>query len=339
MKVERVHWIDIAKGIGILFIIYAHMLGSHDYRYLFYSFHIPLFFFLSGVVYNHKKYTDFITFIKKSAKGLLLPYFVFAFISFALWLMQLKDHNLFSPEVIRQFLSIFYGNSNNGLLDFNNVLWFLPTLFVIRLLFALLAKIFTKAKIMIFILAFFSVFGYLFSIYAANVKLPFGIETALSGVVFYGSGFLWNQSEKAKSLVFKYKYLLFVLLFIIGNYISTIDFNAYGAQIDMRLNHLNNYFSFYLAAFSGTFTWISFSMILNKNLLLEKLGRNSLILFAWHLPIFNYLNIIFGLNLVKKLILFIPAIYTALSISIILFINYLYNKSKLIFQRVPKTEV
>jgi len=338
MKVERVHWIDIAKGIGIIFIIYAHMLGSSDFRHLFYSFHIPLFLFLSGVVYDHQKYTNFFTFLKKSAKGLLFPYFIFAFISYILWLIELKPDNLFSPEITRQFLSIFYANSNNGLMIFNNILWFLPALFVTRLLFALIVKFFTKARVIIFVLMFFSVFGYLFSIFASNIKLPFGTETALSGVVFYGSGFLWNQSEKAKSLLFKYKYLLFVLLLTVGNYISNVDFNIYGHQIDMRLSHLNNYFSFYAAAFSGIFAWISFSVILNKNSLLEKIGRNTLILFAWHLLIFNYLteilNATLGLNIIKNMKLFIPLIYTTISITIILSINFFYNKLRSVFQRI-----
>jgi len=338
MKAERVHWIDIAKGIGIIFIIYAHMLGGNDFRHLFYSFHIPLFFFLSGVVYDHKKYVNFFTFLKKSAKGLLLPYFIFAFISYVLWLIEIKTDNLFFPENIRQFVSIFYANSNNGLMAFNNILWFLPALFVTRLLFALIAGFSTKTKILIFVIMFFSVFGYLFSIFASNIKLPFGTETALSGVVFYGSGFLWNQSEKAKSLLFKYKYFLFVLLLIVGNYISNVDLNAYGHQIDMRLNHLNNYFSFYTAAFSGIFAWISFSVILNKNSLLEKIGRNTLILFAWHPIIFTYLeiilNTILGLNVIKNIKLFIPLIYTAISITVILLINSFYNKFKLIFRKI-----
>jgi len=337
MKTERIHWIDIAKGIGIIFIIYAHMLGGSDFRHLFYSFHIPLFLFLSGVVYDHKKYTSFFIFLKKSAKGLLLPYFIFAFISYILWLITLKTDNLFSSEITKQFLSIFYANSNNGLMAFNNILWFLPALFVTRLLFASIVKFFTKARI-IFALMFFSVFGYLFSIFASNIKLPFGAETALSGVVFYGAGFLWNQSEKAKTILFKYKYLLFVLLLIVGNYISNLDFNAYGHQIDMRLSHLNSYFSFYAAAFSGIFAWISFSAILNKNSLLEKIGRNSLILFAWHLLIFNYLteilNAILGLNIMKNIKLFMPLIYTTISIIVILSVNFFYNKLKLILRRI-----
>lgn len=204
MPKERIHWIDVARGIGIIFIIYAHVLGSHDFRYLFYSFHIPLFFFLSGIVYNHKKYINFFSFLKKSVKGLLIPYFIFAFIFYILWLIRLRA-DLFSPEGIRQFLSIFYANSNNNLMLFNDTLWFLPTLFVTRLLFAGIAKFSTKAKPVIFTLFLFSVFGYLFSIFASTIKFPFGAETSISAVVFYGLGFLYYQSEKAKLFLFRYK--------------------------------------------------------------------------------------------------------------------------------------
>jgi acyltransferase len=335
MRAERVGWIDIARGIGIIFVIYAHVLGDQGIRYLFYAFHIPLFFFLSGLVYDNDKYVNFFSFLKKSAIRLLVPYFIFAFIAYVLWLIGLKTANLFSPEIIKQFLSIFYGNSNNGLMVFNDVLWFLPTLFATRIIFAVIARFFIKTRSLIFVLLFFSVFGYLFSIFASNIKLPFGAETAISAVVFYGVGFLWNRSEKAKSLLFKYKYFLFVLLLIIGTYLSTLDFNAYHHQIDMRLSHLNNYFFFYLAAFSGIFAWISFSIILARNSLLEKIGRNSLILFAWHPIIFTYLavilNTILGLKMMKNILLFIPLIYTGTSITVILAINSLYNKLKLAF--------
>jgi len=159
----------------------------------------------------------------------------------------------------------------------------------------------------------------------------------LSAVVFYGTGFLWNQSEKAKTLISKYKYFLFLPLLIIGAYISNAEFNVYGHQIDMRLNHLNNYFSFYAAAFCGIFTWISFSLILKKNSLLEKIGRNTFALFVWHPFVFAYLpmilNTILGLNIIKSIKLFIPLIYTVISIPIILLVNSFYNKLKLIFRR------
>jgi len=103
----------------------------------------------------------------------------------------------------------------------------------------------------------------------------------------------------------------------------------------MRSSHLHNYFSFYLAAFSGIFTWVAFSVILKKNALLELIGRNSLALYIWHSPAVTYsslvLNLFFKLNLIKNLTLYIPLLYTAISITIILPANSVYNQLKLLF--------
>lgn len=335
MKSERIHWIDIARGIGIIFVIYAHVLGSYDFRHLIYAFHMPLFFFLSGVVYNADKYISFVSFLNKNFKHILIPYFIFAFLTFPLWLIRLENYNIFSFQILKQFLSIFYANSNNGLMAFNNILWFLPALFVTKILFGFLNNLFKNLKLLFLILLLISIFGYLVSIFLPFLKLPLGAETAITGVVFYGLGFLWFGSEKAKKIVTKNKYILFPLLLIFGGILSNIDFNYYGHQIDMRLNHLNNYFFFYISAISGIYAWISFSIILNKNRLLEILGKNSLILFVWHPIAFYYIreiqDIILDKQILQNIKMLIPAIYTFCSISVILSLNLIYKKFKLFF--------
>ncbi len=337
MQNERIHWIDIAKGIGIIFIIYAHELGSHDLRYLFYSFHIPLFLFLSGIVF--KPYSNFFKFLKKCVNGLLIPYLLIAFASYVIWAINFTNFSFTGNEEIKQFLSIFYGNSNNGLMDFNNILWFLPTLFITRIMFYFLHKFVTKTSKLVLSLFLISIIGYVYSIYV-NLKLPFGTETAISALVFYGSGYLWFNNEKAKTVIYNFRKILFPSLLIIGIIISTIEFNNYGQQIDMRLLHLNNYFSFYFDAYAGIIAWISFSLILNKNNILEYLGKNSLVLFSWHFILFNYFDkfrdIFFSKNFIQSIKIILPTLYAASSILIILSINNLYYK--LLFKMFPKPQ-
>jgi acyltransferase len=337
MQTERVHWIDIARGIGIIFVIYGHVLGSNGFRYLIYAFHMPLFFFLSGAVFNDKKYLDFKQYVKKNIKSILIPYFIFGFLMFFLWLIGLNTFYLLSHQVLKQFFSIFYANSNNGLLVFNDVLWFLPVLFVTKVIFGFLQNNIKKAKLIFIVLVLFSVFGYLISIIIPFLKLPFGAESAITAVAFYGMGYLWFRFENAKNVVYKYKYILFPALLVFGSVLANIDFNNYGHQIDIRLNNLNNYFFFYIAAFSGIFTWISLSIILNKNFFLEKLGRNSLILFVWHPIVFTYLALllkaVLATSVLKSIKNFIPLIYTTISIITILLTNFFFNKLKLNLQR------
>lgn len=302
----RIRWIDIARGVGIIFVIYGHLLGSNSIRYIFYSFHIPLFFFLSGMFF--KDSGSLKAFLRKSGRGLLVPYFIFSLFSFLIWIFSSNPNG---NEVWRQFASIFYANSNNGLMIYNDILWFLPVLFASRLIFFFLEK-FKDKRIIILFLIFFSIFGFLLSAKFNFIKLPFGIETALSAVVFYGLGFLFMKKEELVNFFSKYKFFIFPVFLVLNLIISTIDFNLYGNQIDMRLGHLHNFSIFYIDAFLGIMAWISFSMILGKNYILELLGRNSLVLFALHPIAFKILFNIKNLT---------PAGYGAVSILAILFAN------------------
>lgn len=48
-SVKRIHYIDVLKGIGILFVLLGHINNQEWSGYL-YSFHMALFFFISGDV-------------------------------------------------------------------------------------------------------------------------------------------------------------------------------------------------------------------------------------------------------------------------------------------------
>ncbi len=70
--------IDITKGIGIILIVFGHnWIVLHEKGELFrmiFSFHVPLFFFLSGIFL--KASTQFRGFLLSRADSLLKPYFV-----------------------------------------------------------------------------------------------------------------------------------------------------------------------------------------------------------------------------------------------------------------------
>lgn len=71
---KRFSIIDIAKGIGILFVILGHCVGGGGIHRWIYSFHMALFFFLSGMVF---KKTTIRNLISKKSKSLLIPFFGF----------------------------------------------------------------------------------------------------------------------------------------------------------------------------------------------------------------------------------------------------------------------
>lgn len=46
MATNRIDWIDAAKGIGILLVMFGHCWLSAEYTYWLTAFHMPLFFIL-----------------------------------------------------------------------------------------------------------------------------------------------------------------------------------------------------------------------------------------------------------------------------------------------------
>ena len=57
-KNNRVQWVDICKGYGILLVVLGHTLRTDLSLVYIYGFHMPLFFFLSGIVCDEKKYNS-----------------------------------------------------------------------------------------------------------------------------------------------------------------------------------------------------------------------------------------------------------------------------------------
>lgn len=68
-KIGGVHpfgldWIDVAKGMGLVLVIWGHLLYRSTWEMVnraIYSFHMPMYFVLSGYLYNpHQElYSDF----------------------------------------------------------------------------------------------------------------------------------------------------------------------------------------------------------------------------------------------------------------------------------------
>ena len=81
-KSERVEWIDCAKGIGIILVIMGHSICPDTLLYWLYTFHMPLFFFLSGLTFNFDKYFEFKSFVISKIKSLLIPYALLSLIYF-----------------------------------------------------------------------------------------------------------------------------------------------------------------------------------------------------------------------------------------------------------------
>src|SRR3954463_11663954 len=92
-KGKRITSIDIVKGIAIILVVYGHVMQGMAHRNLMYlpfhifsdtfiySFHMPAFFFASGLFAKLNANTSSTVLIQKKAEQLLWPYLLWALIS------------------------------------------------------------------------------------------------------------------------------------------------------------------------------------------------------------------------------------------------------------------
>lgn len=126
--------IDVAKGLGIILVVIGHVMspvmsGNSILEWLYsviYTFHMPLFFFVSGYVAKKlvTKPVAKTELLKQRLLRLMVPYCVWAVIYLPMKIIM-AEHVRFSDEY--KWYSFFLGNNPDG------QLWFLYVLFVISI--------------------------------------------------------------------------------------------------------------------------------------------------------------------------------------------------------------
>ena len=56
---KRIDWLDIAKGIAIICTIIGHSFGKNRIGVFIFSFHMPIFFILSGYTLKKIQFSEF----------------------------------------------------------------------------------------------------------------------------------------------------------------------------------------------------------------------------------------------------------------------------------------
>lgn len=276
---SRIHWIDIAKGIGILFVCLGHMeeLTSPVWKQFGASFHMPLFFILSGILYANKDYREyhFIDFLKKEITKLIIPYILWSFI----YCNEINANNV---------LRIFWGN--NKLFGYAG-LWFLPVMFVSAIItFCVIKKCKSKGRILIAAVCCFAL-SWALNLLAsvtilARTGYPFGGDIAFTGAGLMCLGYLAKgilekiasfKSSKAKWIRTISAFLLLMVVFVISrlNYPNVVDSPL--GRVVMAAANYGNYILFVMGALIGTLGIMFLCQLINQNRILEYVGKNGML--------------------------------------------------------------
>ena len=285
----KVDWIDSAKGIAMLLVILGHTSALEGSEKYVYSFHMPMFFLLSGYVTGLKKPTGFLEFLKKKSRAILIPYCVFYGIIYVYFFFigsrfgETSGLDLWLP--IKGF---FYASGDN-LKDLFRPMWFLTCLFVVSTGFFWIRKVGNRIGIMVLLVSC-SILGYLTSLHLKPFfRPPWHMDTALTAVVFFGAGcLLAEKGIEPKKFRTASKLILISILIATNIFVASLNGGP-----TLLSNYFGNYFYFYIAAFAGIFGYTLLADRIKFFKPLHWVGKNSLGIFAVHLMALGIIRWIF----------------------------------------------
>lgn len=293
MGKNRIIWIDIAKVLGIYLMIIGHRdLVSDEWTRFIFTFHMPLFFVISGMFWRPLPFKE--TFLK-SFRSLIIPFLIITLF----WCLYYFVCYVKGGIPLRQMMPYILGSFVSPGKDFLFLhplcvyLWFLIALVVIRLFCSLIHH-----KVVLALLSFvLFVIDVIISI--KGIVLPFALDSAMLALPFFVIGYL-TSSLLTKSRAVYWDIIVFIvsafLAIVIGSRNGVVDicFNLFG----------NNVFFYLVSGFCGAIMIFSFSRMLSECMLKSAI-YNSIGKF-----LYRFVNILAkGLLLVVGFSAFITGLY------------------------------
>ena len=268
---KRLDSIDIAKGITILLMVLGHCHLQPDFKYLYlwiFSFHMPLFFFLSGYFFRQKSNKEL---IKTDLNKLVKPYIQTA-IFICGFLLCFESPNAASIKLIGFLMGV---DGNKGAMfqiadGWGGPIWFLLALFWCRLFYNLLHGICAKHEFVLSLIL--SVIAW--QIGYRIINLPVCILVGITALMFYSAG---HNIRKIGLDRFKlWHYLLGIIIWLFSVFIGTYLNMAQYIFMKFPLS--------IIVAVIGTITMLKFSTYIKgyAAIVLTFLGKHSLDILIAH---------------------------------------------------------
>lgn len=270
----RYTYVDNISGILILDMVFiVHVCPNcnihNNYTYyiwLLFCYFMPWFYFKSGMFYEPNTIP-----LSNGIRKLIIPYFLFSIFGLILHLafeLYVKVTPL-STILLNIKEDVIY----RGGIGWNLALWFLISLFAVRIITPILNKILPISLILIisvFISWGANFYDLIYPVWIGNIAL---------GIMFYTMGYLLRVIQYKKIVFF-----ISLILFICGFFLPLIT------KFDFRCNQIgvtDIYPIVMLYCTSGIITInnVAFKFINKPITIITTIGKNSIILYVTHFPI------------------------------------------------------
>lgn len=327
MNRNRIEWIDIARGIAILLVIIGHsIIGLEINRFIF-SFHIPLFFILSGYLFRRKEIK---TVLIKNAYKILIPYYLTGlFLTFgrmgrALYYGWSNDRVLSEGWNTMLGVLLGYGADNCKWIFpvwMAGAIWFLLAYFwgelIVQIVFSITDQWKEWQRGILFILL-----AMIACLVGNYIWLPTNIDVGFLAAFFVYIGYLLHKNRVMnRGRLHIIVWIIIVILWVVASLTG---------EINMAIREVPTLLTI-PGAISGSMLTMKLSSSLRKLTLIKKslswYGRNSLKVLCVHLlemmlvPLDIYSCMVFGYE--KRLFMIICRVLIATIV--VYFINMIMS--------------
>jgi len=281
-KKKRIEWIDTLRGIAMFFTIWGHAYPDATglIRKYIYSFHMPLFFFISGLTYNSNK-LSFKDFIKKRMKTLLIPYLIINLISIFIYFLFSKFAIVSELSIIQMLMGIFYSNTEYVSAPAGPT-WFMLTLLLVEILFYGLKKISKDDSHLFTNVMWISLVGFINTMTKWEFDAPWHLNTVPMGLVLYFVGYIFIKKFSKFKNIFNDKKKMFFYGLILG-FVGALTAVLNG-RISMHANNYGSIILYYTSVLSTIFGLVLFvNLFMKKSILFKRIGENTLFYLGYHM--------------------------------------------------------
>lgn len=246
--IGRIKWVDTAKTLGIFLVFWGHVLYSGSevasiINRAIYSFHMPMYFILSGYVLKPDS-KSFKEYLKNKVKRILLPALIVYIFTLPFYFYSLDYSTATAYSIIVQVFYVI------GTCAYNVPIWFFFCIFQVLMVSKLVDLSNASNKRIIITTLSFLILAFI--LYASDWKYfnLFGFNKCVLGLFFYSFGITLKRLNYENHI--KQISLIAIPLWILTGVFLNAKCTMYGMV-------LGNFWLFIFSSISGTFAFFLLS--------------------------------------------------------------------------------
>lgn len=268
----RIQWVDTAKALALFLVFLGHLLSmgspaAIELKKVIYSFHMPMYFILSGYVFKNNT-SSFGVYCKSKFKRILLPTLILYLLTLPIYFMMGIDYSKVSVGYILEPVFYLYGRC-----AYNAPVWFFICLFEVLLVVKVLRIKTNDSKKLLVVVISSLIVSYALNLLHWKYFTIFGLDKCVLGLLFFSIGIILKRCLHEKKLLSVA--LVSLPIWIVTGVIIQPQVFMYGMK-------LGNFWLYIVSAVSGSLVFFALCTRVAKHEAIREYSKWTIFIICSH---------------------------------------------------------